>query len=145
MQLDTVAQAAEPVRRASRGLYLPTIAITGLPAWLSWRGWRALAQTGVASSLDDGRFQLAGPVVLGFVLAVTVLEQIRPAQRRRVFARGHLLDFCDAVFYALLVVPLIVLLGAGFSDLLARHATWLAAASCACSTCATRGCSSRPG
>ena len=25
-------------------------------------------------------------------------------------ARGHLLDFCYAVFYALLVVPLIVLL-----------------------------------
>jgi hypothetical protein len=88
VQLDTVAQAAEPVRRASRGLYLPTIAITGLAAWLSWRGWSAPAQTGVASSLDDGRFQLAGPVVLGFVLAVTILEQIRPAQRRPVFARG---------------------------------------------------------
>jgi hypothetical protein len=27
-----------------------------------------------------------------------------------VLARGHLLDFCCAVFYALLVVPLIVLL-----------------------------------
>jgi hypothetical protein len=26
----------------------------------------------VARSFDDGRFQLAGPVVLGFVLAVTV-------------------------------------------------------------------------
>src|SRR6202041_2198960 len=49
----------------------------------------------------------------------------RPAPRRPVFARGPLLDFCYAVFYALLVVPLIVLLGAGFSDLLARHATWL--------------------
>jgi hypothetical protein len=35
VQLDTVAQAAEPVRRASRGLYLSTIAITGLAAWLS--------------------------------------------------------------------------------------------------------------
>ena len=31
-------------------------------------------------------------------------------QRRPVLARGHLLDFCYAVFYALLVVPLIVLL-----------------------------------
>ena len=125
MQLDTVEQAAEPVRRVSRGLYLPTIAIAGLAAWLSWRGWSALAQTGVARSFDDGRFQLAGPVVLGFVAAVCILEQIVPAQRRPVFARGHLLDLCYAVFYALLVIPLIVLLGAGFSDLLARHATWL--------------------
>ncbi len=41
------------------------------------------------------------------------------------FARGHLLDFGYAVFYALLVVPLMVLLGAGFSDLLARAAPWL--------------------
>ena len=41
------------------------------------------------------------------------------------FARGHLLDFCYAVFYALLVIPLIVLLGEGFSDLLARLAPWL--------------------
>jgi sterol desaturase/sphingolipid hydroxylase (fatty acid hydroxylase superfamily) len=64
-------------------------------------------------------------VVLAFVLAVCVIEQIWPAQRRPVLARGHLLDFCYAVFYALLVVPLIVLLGAGFSDLLARLAPWL--------------------
>jgi len=128
VQLDTVEQvpqAAESVRLGSRGLYLPTIAITGLAAWLSWRGWQVLGRGGLARSVDAGRFELAGPVVLGFVLAVCVLEQIRPAQRRPVFARGHLLDFCYAVFYALLVVPLIVLLGAGFSDLLARTAPWL--------------------
>jgi hypothetical protein len=35
------------------------------------------------------------------------------AQRRPLFARGHLLDFCYALFYALLVIPLVVLLGAG--------------------------------
>ena len=132
MQLDAVGrdpEAAEPdgeaVRRAGRKLYLPTIAITGLAAWLSWRGWGALAQIGVVKSFDDGRYQLAGPAVLGFVLVVCVIEQIWPAQRRPVLARGHLLDFCYAVFYALLVVPLIVLLGAGFSDLLARLAPWL--------------------
>jgi sterol desaturase/sphingolipid hydroxylase (fatty acid hydroxylase superfamily) len=93
--------------------------------WLSWRGWEVLGHSGLARSVDDSRFELAGPVVLGFVLAVCVIEQIWPAQRRPVLARGHLLDFCYAVFYALLVVPLIVLLGAGFSDLLARLAPWL--------------------
>jgi sterol desaturase/sphingolipid hydroxylase (fatty acid hydroxylase superfamily) len=128
MQVDTVETApvgADADRRTSRGLYVPTIAIAGLAAWLSWRGWTVMGQTGFARSVDAGRFQLAGPVVLGFVLAVCVLEQIRPAQRRRLFARGHLLDFCYVVFYALLVVPLIVLLGGGFSDLLARLAPWL--------------------
>jgi sterol desaturase/sphingolipid hydroxylase (fatty acid hydroxylase superfamily) len=41
--------------------------IAGLAAWLSYRGWTALAGTGVARSFDAGRYQLAGPVVLGFV------------------------------------------------------------------------------
>ena len=109
----------------SRRLYLPTIVIAGLAAWLSYRGWTALAQTGVARSFDAGRYNLAGPVVLGFVLTVCVLEQVFPAQRRPLLARGHLLDFCYAVFYALLVIPLVVLLGSGFSDLLADNAPWL--------------------
>jgi sterol desaturase/sphingolipid hydroxylase (fatty acid hydroxylase superfamily) len=112
-------------QRASCRLYLPTIAVAAVAAWLSYRGWTALGQTGVLKSFDDGRYQLAGPVVLGFVLTVCVLEQIVPAQRRPLLARGHLLDFCYAVFYALLVIPLVVLLGAGFSDLLARMAPWL--------------------
>jgi sterol desaturase/sphingolipid hydroxylase (fatty acid hydroxylase superfamily) len=132
VQLETVEQereAAEPdgaaVRRMGRSLYLPTIVITGLAAWLSWRGWEALGQAGLARSVNAGRFELAGPVVLGFVAAVCVIEQIRPAQRRPALARGHRLDVCYAVFYALLVVPLIVLLGTGFSGLLARLAPWL--------------------
>jgi sterol desaturase/sphingolipid hydroxylase (fatty acid hydroxylase superfamily) len=111
--------------RAGRRLYVPTIVIAGLAAWLSYRGWTALSQTGVARSFDAGRYNLAGPVVLGFVLTVCVLEQVFPAQRRPLLARGHLLDFCYAVFYALLVIPLVVLLGSGFSDLLARLAPWL--------------------
>ena len=135
MQLETAesqaAQAAGPgmARRMSRWgrgrIYLPTLVIAGLAAWLSWRGWNALGQVGIARSVNAGRFELAGPVVLGFVLTVTVIEQIWPAQRRPLFARGHLLDFCYAVFYALAVVPLIVLLGAGFAGLLARLEPWL--------------------
>src|SRR6266480_1389441 len=80
-------RAAES-QRASRRLYLPTIVIAGLAAWLSYRGWTALAQTGVARSFDAGRYNLAGPVVLGFVLTVCVLEQVFPAQRRPLLARG---------------------------------------------------------
>jgi sterol desaturase/sphingolipid hydroxylase (fatty acid hydroxylase superfamily) len=127
MQVNTIQARPVPgaARRASRTLYLPTIVIAGLAAWLSWRGWTALGQTGVAQSVHGGRFELAGPVVLGFVLVVCVVEQILPAQRHRVFARGHLLDAGYAVFYALLVIPLIVLLGAGFSGMAARLEPWL--------------------
>src|SRR6202167_1307353 len=123
------AVQARPVLAATRWtgrrLYLPTFAVTALAAWLSWRGWIALGQTGGAQAFNARRFELAGPVVLGFVLAICVIEHVRPAQRRRLFARGHLLDFGYVVFYALLVVPLIVLLGAGFSGLLARLEPWL--------------------
>jgi sterol desaturase/sphingolipid hydroxylase (fatty acid hydroxylase superfamily) len=122
---ETTGPATGADRRLSRGLYLPTIVITGLAVWLSWRGWNALAQFGITRAFDAGRFELAGPAVLGFVLAVCITEQIWPAERRPVLARGHLLDFCYAVFYALLVVPLIVLLGSGFSGLLARLEPWL--------------------
>ena len=65
--------------------------IAGLATWLSNRGWTALAQSGVARSFDAGRYNLAGPVVLGFVLTVCVLEQVFPAQRRPLLARGHLM------------------------------------------------------
>jgi sterol desaturase/sphingolipid hydroxylase (fatty acid hydroxylase superfamily) len=129
MQVDAADSEAEQVpgltRRASRRLYLPTLVIAGLAAWLSWRGWNALGQAGTGRSVNAGRFEDAGPVVLGFVLVVTVIEQIWPAQRRPLLARGHLLDLCYAVFYALAVVPLIVLLGAGFAGLLARLEPWL--------------------
>jgi hypothetical protein len=33
----------------------------------------------VAKSFDAGRYNLAGPVVLGFMLTVCVLEQVFPA------------------------------------------------------------------
>jgi hypothetical protein len=105
VQLDAVGrdpEAAEPdgeaVRRVGRKLYLPTIAITGLAAWVSWRGWSALADTGVARSFDDGRYQLAGPAVLGFVLVVGVLL----ARTAGIF--GFRLTFSSAEAYTVLVV-----------------------------------------
>ena len=44
---------------------------------------------------------------------------------RPLLARGHLLDLGYLLFYALLVVPLIVLIGSGFAGLLARLEPWL--------------------
>jgi sterol desaturase/sphingolipid hydroxylase (fatty acid hydroxylase superfamily) len=111
--------------RVSRRLYLPTVVIAALAAWLSWQGWNELGESGVAKSVDAGRFELAGPLVLGFVLAVFAIEQVRPAERRPLLARGHLLDVGYLLFYALLVVPLIVLIGTGFAKYLAHLEPWL--------------------
>jgi sterol desaturase/sphingolipid hydroxylase (fatty acid hydroxylase superfamily) len=107
-------------------LYPPTIVVAGLAGWLSWLGWDTLASYGPVHSIWAGQFQLAGPVVTGFVLAVFLIEQIRPAQRRPMLARGHLLDMCYMLAHALVVVPIIVLTGAGFSGELARLMPWLA-------------------
>jgi len=111
--------------RLGRRLYLPTVVMAGVTAWLSWRGWTALEQFGPARSISAGRFQLIGPVVIGFVVVVFTIEQLWPAERRPLLARGHLLDLGYLVFYAVLVIPLVVLIGAGFADLLADAAPWL--------------------
>ena len=112
-------------RIGGRRLYGPTVIITVAAGWLGWQGWWELSEFGVARSIDASRFQLAGPVVLGFVLVVFLIEQAFPAVRRPLLARGHVVDMCYLLAYALAVVPLIVLIDSGFSTELARHATWL--------------------
>jgi sterol desaturase/sphingolipid hydroxylase (fatty acid hydroxylase superfamily) len=109
-----------------RRIYLPTIAIAGVATWLSWRGWVLLGHSGVTRSVNAGRLELVGPVVLGFVLVVCVIEHRWPAQRRPLLARGHLLDLCYLLFYALFVIPVVVLIGTGFASLLARAEPWIA-------------------
>lgn len=123
--LATSAGPAAVSPSMARRLYLPTVVVAGLAAYLGWRGWTVLSGYGPARSIQAGQFELAGPAVLGFVLIVFLIEQIRPAQRRPLLARGHLLDLGYLLTYALLVVPLVVLIGAGFSAELGRLAPWL--------------------
>jgi sterol desaturase/sphingolipid hydroxylase (fatty acid hydroxylase superfamily) len=133
MSSNAVLDRASPVRTpdatARRSLIstvaLPTLLIAGVTAWLAWQGWSTLAGFGPFHAIRSGQAQLAGPVVLGFVLAVFVIEQIIPAQRRRLLARGHVLDVGYLLAHALLVVPVIILIGTGFSSSLARAAPWL--------------------
>src|SRR6202167_5688612 len=112
-------------REVDRRIAVPTVAITAATAWLAWRGWVALQGYGPLRSIHAGQAELAGPVVLGLVLVVFVIEQLAPAERHRVFARGHVLDVGYMLAHALVVVPLIILIGTGFSSNLARVAPWL--------------------
>jgi sterol desaturase/sphingolipid hydroxylase (fatty acid hydroxylase superfamily) len=108
-----------------RRLYLPTFVVAVAAAWLAWRGWTGLSDFGPLRAIRSEQLELAGPAVVGFVLAVFILEQIRPAERHRVLARGHVLDMTYLLAYALLVVPLIALIGSGFAGELGRAAHWL--------------------
>lgn len=117
--------AGQPGTAARQGICVSTLLVAALATWLAWRGWGEVSGSGLASSIDAGRAQLAGPAVLGFVLTVFAVEQVAPAVRRPVLARGHVIDLCYLLAYALVVVPLIVLIGTGFSAALARAAPWL--------------------
>jgi sterol desaturase/sphingolipid hydroxylase (fatty acid hydroxylase superfamily) len=83
------------------------------------------SQRSPVAAIHSAQLELAGPAVLCFVLVVFVIEQIRPAERHQLLARGHVLDMTYLLAYALVVVPLIALIGSGFSGELARVAPWL--------------------
>jgi sterol desaturase/sphingolipid hydroxylase (fatty acid hydroxylase superfamily) len=126
MRVESVAMTVEWTRReAQRRIALPTAVITAMTAVLAWRGWIALREIGPLHAIKAGQVQLAGPVVAGFVAVVFLIEQRAPAERRPVNARGHLLDLAYFIAHAALVVPVIVLIGAGFSSSLAKAAPWL--------------------
>ncbi len=112
-------------REVERQIALPTLAISAVTAVLAWRGWSALQGYGPLRSIHSGQVELAGPVVLGFVLVVFLIEQVVPAERHHLLARGHLLDVGYMLAHALLVVRLIILIGTGLSSVLVRSAPWL--------------------
>src|ERR1700691_2613339 len=109
------AQASEQATglRAGR-LCLPTIIIAGLAAYLSWLGWEALDQYGPEHTIWADQLELHGPAGTGLVLSIFLIEQVGPAPPRPLLARGSLLDMIYMLAHAVIVVPLIVLLGAGF-------------------------------
>lgn len=104
---------------------LPTLAVTAVAGLLSWRGWIELRAFGPVRAMHAGQVELAGPAVLGFVGVMFAVERARPARPRPVLARGHRLDVAYLIFHALLVIPVVVLVGTGFSTFLARWAPWL--------------------
>lgn len=123
---ESVATAVEWTRcEASPRIALPTALIAAATAALAWRGWLELRDTGALQAIKAGQAQLAGPAVVGFVTIVFLIEQHAPAEPRAVNARGHLLDLAYFVAHAIIVVPVIVLIGAGFSASLATAAPWL--------------------
>jgi sterol desaturase/sphingolipid hydroxylase (fatty acid hydroxylase superfamily) len=127
-RVSPVAQVMPPApphattkRRASR----PTVVVAAVTAGLMGEGLRAIGGWSAAErAIQASRAQLVGPLVLGFVALVFLAERRWPRVVRPVLARGHVQDALYTVFYAILVVPLIVLTGVGFAALLHRVAGW---------------------
>ena len=109
-------------------------ASTSPPLWWpqSPSGWRwpermTWDATTLFAAVSDGWARMLGPVVLGFVAAVLLLERVHPAVRRPFLTRGHFQDLVYLVVYAAVVVPLIIVIDLGFSLTLQHAAPWLRA------------------
>ena len=94
--------------------------------WVAWVAVTHLERTGnVRSVLSSGWAELAAPALVVLIVAVTVCEQVWPAEPHPVLARGHVHDACFLAVYAAIVVPLMTLLGVGFATLIGDHAGWI--------------------
>jgi sterol desaturase/sphingolipid hydroxylase (fatty acid hydroxylase superfamily) len=71
------------------------------------------------------RVVIVGPVTLAILALFLVVERIRPAQRRPLFARGYRQDLLYTVLNATLVVPLVVALSLSFAEMASKSLSWV--------------------
>jgi sterol desaturase/sphingolipid hydroxylase (fatty acid hydroxylase superfamily) len=119
---------ASPSRRLRTRVYLPAFSLAAVAAVLVViglsSGWSGASFT---ASMSSVRVVAAGPVTLAFLASFLVVERLRPAQRRPLFARGYRQDLLYTILNATLVVPLVVALSLSFAELARRSLPWLVA------------------
>jgi sterol desaturase/sphingolipid hydroxylase (fatty acid hydroxylase superfamily) len=81
----------------------------------------------VSSTLTAGWATLVPPLFVGLVLLTVVCERIWPAERRPLFARGHVQDALYFLVHVLAIAPFMTLLSVGAAVVLGGHAAWLRA------------------
>jgi sterol desaturase/sphingolipid hydroxylase (fatty acid hydroxylase superfamily) len=95
-------------------------------SWLIEQGIVDLRHSGgVGRAVGAGRGELVGPVVLALLVMVIVAEQRWPAVPRPLLSRGQIQDGLYLLLYAVAVVPLVVVIGVGFSGAVRHLAPWL--------------------
>jgi sterol desaturase/sphingolipid hydroxylase (fatty acid hydroxylase superfamily) len=124
-------------RRRSRGangarlalsahVYLPACAIVGVAAVLVGIGWsNRWGGANFVGSMTTLRAIVMGPLTLIFLGVFLVVERLRPAQRRPIFARGYRQDVLYTVLNATLVVPLVIALSLSFSEVARKSLPWI--------------------
>lgn len=118
----------EPTRRLTSRLYVPALSVVAIAAVLVAIGWSShWGGTGFAPAMSNLRVVVVGPVTLVFLAVFLVVERLRPAQRRPVFARGYRQDLLYTVLNATLVVPLVVALSLSFAEVARKSLPWIVA------------------
>ncbi|MDE3064261.1 MAG: sterol desaturase family protein [Acidobacteriota bacterium] len=107
-------------------VYLPAFSILGVAIVLVTIG--ALSHWGGTSfteSMTSLRVILVGPATLVMLGVFLVVERLRPAQRRPLFARGYRQDLLYTVLNATVVAPLVVALSLSFAEVLRHSMPWV--------------------
>ncbi|HEV2427180.1 MAG TPA: sterol desaturase family protein [Acidimicrobiales bacterium] len=130
--LETVPRVEPATRRRSliasisRRVYLPAVSLAAVATVLITIGllgrWGGSSYTATLTSL---RVVLVGPATLTILAIFLVVERLRPAQRRPIFARGYRQDLLYTVLNATVVAPLVVALSLSFAEVLQRTMPWI--------------------
>jgi len=107
-------------------LCLSSFLLGGVTLLIVWVAVTTLLRQGrLESVLSAGRAELAAPLLVALVVATGICERIWPAERRPVLARGHVQDACFLALHAIVVIPLMTLLGVGAAALISSYALWI--------------------
>ncbi|MBV9660863.1 MAG: sterol desaturase family protein [Acidimicrobiales bacterium] len=106
---------------------MPAFSIVAIAAVLVAIGWSSRwGGTSFTSAVTNVRVVAAGPATVVFLAVFLVVERLRPAQRRPIFARGYRQDLLYAILNATLVVPLAVALSLSFAEVARSLLPWIA-------------------
>jgi sterol desaturase/sphingolipid hydroxylase (fatty acid hydroxylase superfamily) len=110
----------------SRQVYLPAVLIVAFAALLIGIGWATnWGGADYAGSVRVLRIVVLGPISLGIIGVILVVERLRPAQQRPLFARGHRQDVLYTILNVSLVVPLMTALTLSFVEVTRRAIPWI--------------------
>ncbi|MGO9660730.1 MAG: sterol desaturase family protein [Acidimicrobiales bacterium] len=124
----------EPGSRRTNGLrvalssrvYLPACSIVVVAAVLIAIGWaNGWGGADFAGSMSALRVVVIGPITLAIIGVLLIVERVRPAQRRPLFARGYRQDLLYTVLNATVTVPLVTGLTLSFSEVVRQSLPWL--------------------
>jgi len=118
--------AGGSARGLTSRLYVPAFSIVVVAAVLVAIGWSSRwGGTSFTSSMTSLRVVVVGPATLVLLAAFLIVERLRPAQRRPIFARGYRQDLLYTVLNATLVAPLVVALSLSFAEVVRRSLPWV--------------------
>ena len=123
----TVPGAVERVQERVRSrVYLPACAMVAVAGALVGFGWAThWGGAAFAASMTSLRVVVIGPTTIVIIGVFLVVERLRPAQRRPLFARGYRQDLLFTVLNGTLVVPLVTALTLSFAAVAQRSLPWI--------------------